>query len=137
MGRHFDAVLKLLAENRLDDAQAELDKIDSEVEELEKDRDLVYEMIEHKRGPKAKLKAGKLRRVPEGERSALIKKQASEIARANSGKASIADIAKAIVASGYDLGTKIPGTVIANVLIKDSDWKRVEKGLFQFVGTVS
>jgi len=133
MGKHFDSVLKLLAENDLDGAQGELDKIDSEIEELEKDRELIDDMIEHKRGPKAKLKAGKLRRVPDGERSGLIKKYASEIAKANSGKASIVDVEKAIVASGYDLGTKIPGTVIANVLIKADGWQRVEKGLYRLV----
>ena len=135
MGRHFQRALKLLAAGNLDATEALLDVLDDEIGSLEDDRDLIKDMVDHARGPapKSKAKAKKLRKIPDGERSELIKKYAEGVATGNSGKASIADVARAIEADGLDLGTSIPGTVIANVLFKSDRWERVEKGIFRYL----
>ncbi len=141
MGQHFQNVLKLLAEAKIEQAEGESSNLEDYIVELEEERELIEEMIERARGdaPRPKEQKNKLRLkrkpIPESERSDFIKKTAHEVATANSGKASTTEIAKAIEAKGIDLRTKVPGTMIGNVLFKDKpNWEWVEKGVFKYVG---
>jgi len=136
MGQHFQKALKFLAEGDIEGAQ----RVDAELEqlasEIEGDRILIGEMIERAKGdqPASKKLNLKKRKFPgRVERSAAIKKAAEQIAKANSGKTNTDDVAKAIEASGYDLDTDVPGTMIGNVLNKDVRWKRLERGIFELV----
>src|SRR5262245_45250938 len=130
MGKHFDAALKLLAADKVEEAQQLADSIEAEISEMEDDHELITEMIEHKRGPapsaksktkpqlklplESKERKPKLRLIPENERSAFIKQFALEMANGNGGKVVVGDVVQAIAAAGKDLGTNIPGTVVAN-----------------------
>ncbi len=128
MGKHFDEALKLIAADKLDDAEKLADDIDDVISDLEEDRDLIRDVIEHKRGPRPKPKGKpkqqlklpltaakdndrkpRLRKVKEADRSTLIKNVAQEV-KGNNGKVFIGDVAKAIEAEQEDLW-QWPGAV--------------------------
>jgi hypothetical protein len=160
MGKHLDEAVKLIAVEKFDAAEAIADDIDEAISELEDDRDLIYEILERMGGrseatarpkrkvvkPKAKPqmklpldkeRKPRLRVIAGDQRSEFIKRFAQDlVVKANgSGKLAISDVAQAITAAGFDLGTAIPGTVIANVLLKDkAHWARTERGVFKYVG---
>lgn len=138
MGQHFQKALKLLAEGDIKGTQAIHDELDDAISAIEEDRDLISEMIDRYQEdqpsgkPKIRFKQRKFTNRP--ERSAKIKEKAKAVAEANGGKASVDEVAKAMTDAGYDLETPVPGTMIGNVLNKDENWKRLEKGVFQYVG---
>ena len=83
----------------------------------------------------AKIIPPQKRVISKEERSVLIKQFAYEAARhAANNIISLQTIVDQLEADGIDLGTDVPGTAIGNVLYKSSDWKRVERGVFQYVG---
>ena len=144
MGDHFQKALKLLAAGDLKAATNLHNEISTAIQALEADRELIIEMIARAKEdapaqkggraqPKEKIApiAPRLRKVSQTERSELIRKHALELAPANGGKLAITTVEQAIKAAGVDIGTKVPGTVIANVLMKAEGWNRVGKGVFQ------
>lgn len=141
MRDHYQRALKALASGDIDTAEEVLAEIEELKDSLDEDHDLIEEMIVRAKGDQPASRKGptklriKRRTVAVEDRSELIKKTAYEIATANSGKASTSEVAKAIEGKGLDLGTKVPGTMIGNVLFKDkSNWDWVEKGVFKYVG---
>jgi len=141
MGQHFQTVLKLLADGKLDEAEREASALESVISDMEEDHQLIEEMIERARGDQPKPTKGsfklKIRKrvVAIEDRSDLIKSVAYDIAKANSGKASTTAIAKVFDEKNLDLRTKVPGTMIGNVLFKDKpNWEWVERGVFKYVG---
>ena len=134
-------VLKLLADSKVEEAVAVFAELQHQISELEEDRDVIEDLIERVRPKKGPFKLNIKNRKPKSkvltqiERSALVKDTARALAKANSGKTKIADVRKAIEAEGIDLGTSVPGTLIANVLIKSDDWVRLDDGGFQYVGS--
>ena len=144
MGDHFQKALKLLAAGDLKAATNLHNEISTAIQALEADRELIIEMIARskedaptQKGGRAQQKgkiapiAPRLRKISQAERSELIKKHALELASTNGDKLKISVVEEAIKAAGVDIGTKVPGTVIANVLMKAEGWNRVGKGVFQ------
>ena len=139
MGQHFQAVLKLLADGKVAEAQLEAEKLQDLIGSLQEDGELIQEMIIRARGdtkvPVRQPLKQRLKTIPKEERSERIKKFAVNIAMSNSGKASTEQVAEEIAKAGLTLGTPVPGTVIGNVLYKDTpNWERIDKGVFKYVG---
>jgi hypothetical protein len=55
------------------------------------------------------------------------------LAAASGGRVDLKGVAEAVIANGFDLGTRVPGTMIGNVLNKSSSWKRLHKGAYEHV----
>jgi hypothetical protein len=72
-------------------------------------------------------------RLSQAERSAIIKEIAREVAVARGGEVNVRDVADAVNKKGVELNTPVPGTMIGNVLNKSSNWRRLDKGIYQFV----
>jgi hypothetical protein len=138
MGPHLQKVLKLLADNKIQEAVTVLGELEHQIGELEQDFEVIEDLLERvlPAKPNFKLKRkSKGKVLPQAERSARVKETARTLAKANSGKTSIGEIRKAVEAAGIELGS-VPGTVIANVLIKSPDWDRIDdKGNFRYVGS--
>jgi hypothetical protein len=118
----------------VEEARTIADEIVEVMAELEEDRDLILDTIDRLAPKKGKSnRKVKGRKVSKAERSDLIRKYAMESAATHGGTITIVDLANTISGQGFDLNTNIPGTVIANVLMKSPDWDRVEKGVFRFL----
>jgi hypothetical protein len=78
---------------------------------------------------------GRGHKLSQAERSSVIKKVAREVALARGGEVNVRDVADAVKEKGIDLDTDVPGTMIGNVLLKSSDWNRMYKGHFRYVGS--
>lgn len=78
----------------------------------------------------------KLQKVEtKAERSQLIRAVARELAMKDTKRrVSFAEIGDGVVEKGFDLDTKILGTMIGNVLNKSEDWKRLDLGVYEYVG---
>lgn len=140
MGDHYQKALKYLAAGDVKAATDVHNEITAIIQLLEDDRDFIVEMIERyqegapapkggRSQPKGKASAPtapippRLRKISQVERSDLIRKQALNMASNNGEKVKISAIEEAIKNVGVDIGTKVPGTVIANVLMKTPGWK--------------
>ena len=78
--------------------------------------------------------AGKLKKLPtKAERSEAIRYAATKLAAINGGRVDLKAVETAVRVNGFDLGTKVPGTMIGNVLNKSRDWKRLHKGAYQYL----
>jgi hypothetical protein len=85
--------------------------------------------------PKPAQPTGRLKKLPKkAERSEVIRNVAAKLAAENGGRVDLKGVAEAVIAEGYDLGTRMPGTMIGNVLNKSVSWKRLHKGAYEHVG---
>ena len=66
------------------------------------------------------------RKLSQAERSVLIKNVAKAI-MGSPPEVHVRDVAKAIADEGIDIGVRVPGTAVGNVLNKSPDWKRVTR----------
>ena len=145
MGTYYQKALKYLADGDVKSAVNLHNEIADAIQALEDDRAFIDEMIvrykENAPAPEKDERPAKeksvqvipprLRRLTQVDRSILIKKCAAGLAEKNGGKVNISAVEDEIKAVGYDINTKVPGTVIANVLMKTQGWKRVGTGVFQ------
>lgn len=78
---------------------------------------------------------GRLKKLhTKADRSEAIRYAAAKLAAANGGRVDLKGVAEAVAANGFDLGTRVPGTMIGNVLNKSSSWKRLHKGAYEHIG---
>ena len=136
MGHNIQKVVQLLAKGDIDEARAIHADLDTQINAIEEERDFIAELLGHYDDVSGKPKLKLKRRTFSGrrQRSPVIKEYAQLVAKANSGKASTDAVAEALRKDGYDLETSVPGTMIGNVLNKDENWERLEKGVFKYVG---
>jgi hypothetical protein len=74
-------------------------------------------------------------RIPDADRSASIKKQAVLLARKKTNRTvSAHEVVQELEARGFELGISVPNTAVGNVLNRDDEWERVEKGVFRYIG---
>jgi len=144
-----ERVMKLLLEGKVEQARRFIEKdiakqievLRGQLTELNRERSVLTNMVMLQKGEQEsmpsndKISPPQKRVVSKDERSTLIKQYAHEAARhATNHIISLQAIVDQIEADGIDLGTEVPGTAIGNVLFKSADWKRVERGVFQYVG---
>lgn len=144
-----EKVMKLLLEGKIEQARKFVEKdIAKQIEakraeltELNRERSVLSNMVMLQKGEQdatptsTKISPPQKRVIPKEERSVLIKQYAHEAARQAANQTiTLQAVVDQLEADGIDLGTDVPGTAIGNVLFKSNDWRRIERGIFQYVG---
>jgi hypothetical protein len=84
--------------------------------------------------PKQAQPPGRLKKLhTKADRSEAIRYAAAKLAANNGGRVDLKGVAEAVIANGFDLDTRVPGTMIGNVLNKSASWKRLHKGAYEQV----